>query len=113
MLRGLCKSGYDLLSSDVTLETLLYNDRQIDGFAPKLTDYSVLTQRGEFPHVVAKAFDDKAKIEVEYMLNDASERVFAFVVEAENKTNATTQVRMNTPKSSSTALKGIYFNGYI
>ena len=103
---------YDLtLSSDVTLESLTYDYRPIEGFTPALTDYPVETARDEYPHISAKAFDDGTSIAVAYSVNENGERVFVFDTESEDKTKATTLVRMNTPKETSTVLGGIFFNG--
>ena len=103
---------YDLtLSNDVTLESLTYDYRPIEGFTPALTDYPIETARDEYPHISAKAFDDGTSIAVAYSVNENGERVFAFDTESEDKTKATTLVRMNTPKETSTALGGIFFNG--
>ena len=103
---------YDLtLSSDVTLESLTYDYKPIEGFTPALTDYPVETARDEYPHISAKAFDDGTSIAVAYSVNENGERVFVFDTESEDKTKATTLVRMNTPKETSTVLGGIFFNG--
>lgn len=99
------------LSSDATLESLTYDYRPIEGFTPALTDYPVETARGEFPHVSAKVFDKDASISVSYSVNEDDERLFAFDVVSEDKTKVTTFVRMNTPKETSTALGGIFFDG--
>ncbi|MBO5728972.1 MAG: hypothetical protein J6R43_03930 [Paludibacteraceae bacterium] len=103
---------YDLaLSNDATLESLTYDYRPIEGFTPALTDYPVETARDEFPHVYAKVFDEDASISVSYSVNEDDERVFAFDAMSEDKTKVTTFVRMNTPKETSTALGGIFFDG--
>ena len=99
------------LSSDATLESLTYDYRPIEGFMPALTDYPVETARGEFPHVSAKVFDEDASISVSYSVNEDDERLFAFDAISEDKTKVTTFVRMNTPKETSTALGGIFFDG--
>ena len=99
------------LSADATLESLTFDYRTIEGFTPALTDYPVETARNEFPHVSAKVFDEGASISVSYSVNENTERVFAFDAVSENKAKVTTLVRMVTPKETSTALSGIFFNG--
>ena len=76
-----------------------------------LTDYPVTITRDEYPHIVAKTFHGDASIEVSYSVSENGEQVFAFNVESEDKTKVTTSVRMTTPKETSTALGGIFFNG--
>jgi hypothetical protein len=103
---------YDVtLSRDATLESLTYDYRPISGFTPALTDYPISVTRNDFPHITAKAFHEDASIEVSYLLNDKGEEVFVFDVESEDKTKSSTYVRMITPKETSTALGGIFFNG--
>ena len=103
---------YDVThSSDATLESLTYDYRPVEGFAPALTDYPITTARGEYPHVAAKTFHEDASISVSYFVNENGERVFAFNTESADKTKVTTGVRMITPKETSTALGGIYLNG--
>ena len=103
---------YDVtLSGDATLESLTYDYRPMEGFTPALTDYPILVDRNEYPHITAKTFHKGASIVVSYLVNEDDERVFAFDTESEDKTKVTTFVRMTTPKETSTTLGGIYFNG--
>ncbi|MBO5346021.1 MAG: hypothetical protein J6A44_03825 [Paludibacteraceae bacterium] len=103
---------YDVtLSGDATLESLTYDYRPMEGFTPALTDYPILVDRNEYPHIAAKTFHKGASIVVSYLVNEDDERVFAFDTESEDKTKVTTFVRMTTPKETSTTLGGIYFNG--
>lgn len=98
------------LSNDATLETITYDYRPIDGFAPALTDYPVETPRLNRPHIMAKTYHMAALMEVNYHVNGDNERVFTFNTTSENNTQQATLVRLVTPKETSTALGAILLN---